>query len=312
MDRLMAILLNKNGYKLLQSLWSPYLLLVPLLFTAVTTNIAVAQESDQVQKLWETPAQLKTPESVLHEPTENVLFVSNMDGKPDEKDGHGFISKVSPTNGTIVELNWVAGLNAPKGMAVGDDSNKLYVSDITDLVEIDIPNGQITNRYTAPGSIFLNDVASDKQGNIYVSGTGTDSIYKLDNSNRSSLQVWLQNPELNSPNGLYIDNSTNKLVVVGGSVSLIDLDNMTIDNLGIQVPTEGLDGIVGDTGEDLYYVTDWSAGKVYAIDSDGTDYRTLIDLQRQGTADLELITSERMVIIPLMQDNKLVAYRILE
>jgi hypothetical protein len=130
------------------------------------------------------------------------------------------------------------------------------------------------------------------------------------NSNRSSLQGRLQNPELHSPNGLYIDNSTstNKLVVVGGSVSFIDLDNMTIDNLGIQVPTEGLDGIVGDNGD----VTDWSAGKVYAIDSDGTDYRTLIDLQRQGTADLEFIANERMVIIPLMQDNKVVAYRILE
>jgi hypothetical protein len=111
---------------------------------------------------------------------------------------------------------------------------------------------------------------------------------------------------------LYVDNSTNKLVVVGGSLSLIDLVNKTVDNLGIQVPTEGFDGIVGDTGEDLYYVTDWSAGKVYAVDSHGTDYRTLMDLQKQGTADLEFIASERMVIIPMMQDNKLVAYRILE
>jgi sugar lactone lactonase YvrE len=310
---MMGILLNKNGYKLLQSLWSPYLFLVPLLFIAVATNIAIAQESDQVQKLWETPAQLMTPESVLYAPTEGVLFVSNIDGKPDEKDGQGFISKVSPTNGTIVELNWVSGLNAPKGMAVSDDSSKLYVSDITDLVEIDITNGQITNRYTIPGSTFLNDVASDKQGNIYVSDTGSNSTYKLEN-NTSAPRIWLQTPELNSPNGLYVDNSTNKLVIasLGGSLSLVDLDNKTIGNLGTQVPIGNLDGIVGDTGENLYYVTDWASGKVYAVNSDGTDYRTLIDLQKQGTADLEFITSERMVIIPMMQDNKLVAYRILE
>jgi sugar lactone lactonase YvrE len=308
-----AILINKNGYKLLQSLWSPYLFLVPLLFTAVATNIAIAQESDQVQKLWETPAQLETPESVLYAPTEGVLFVSNIDGKPDEKDGQGFVSKVSPTNGTIVELNWVSGLNAPKGMAVSDDSSKLYVSDITDLVEIDITNRQITNRYTIPGSIFLNDVASDKQGNIYVSDTGSNSTYKLEN-NTSAPRIWLQAPELNSPNGLYVDNSTNKLVIasLGGSLSLVDLDNKITGDLGTQVPTGSLDGIVGDTGENLYYVTDWAAGKVYAVNSDGTDYRTLIDLQKQGTADLEFITSERMVIIPMMQDNKLVAYRILE
>src|ERR671910_866196 len=310
----MIVIWQKKGVKnLLPPLRSPYLFLLYLIFTIVTINIAAAQESDQVQKLWETPAQLKTPESVLYEPTENVLFVSNMDGKPDEKDGQGFISKVSPVNGTIIELNWATGLNAPKGMAVSSDSSKLYVSDITDLVEINIANGQITNRYNAPGSAFLNDVVSDEQGNIYVSDTGTNATYKLDNNNKSSLQIWLQTPELNSPNGLYVDNITNnKLVVVGGSLSLVDLDNKTIGNLGTQVPMGSLDGIVGDTSENLYYVTDWAAGKVYAVNSDGTDYRTLIDLQKRGTADLEFIAGERMVIIPMMQDNKLVAYRILE
>ena len=308
----MFFLANKNSYKLML-VWHSFL--VPLIFTIYvlgTTNVAVAQESDQIQKIWETPDQLKTPESVLYEPTENILFVSNIDGKPDEKDGQGFISKVSPINGTVIELNWVIGLNAPKGMALSSDSSKLYVSDITDLVEIDIVSGQITNRYSAPGSAFLNDVVSDGQGNIYVSDTGTNATYIFDSSNKSSLQIWLQNPELNSPNGLHIDNHTNKLVIVGGSLSLVDLGNKTISDLGIHVPIGSLDGIEADTAKNLYYVTDWTAGKVYAVNSDGTDYKTLIDLQKQGTADLEFIADKRMVIIPMMQDNKLVAYRILE
>jgi hypothetical protein len=37
-------------------------------------------------------------------------------GKPDQKDQNRFISKVSPSNGSIIELNWVKGLNAPKGV----------------------------------------------------------------------------------------------------------------------------------------------------------------------------------------------------
>jgi DNA-binding beta-propeller fold protein YncE len=47
----------------------------------------------------------------------------------------------------------------------------------------------------------------DNHGNIYVSDTGTNTIYKLDTNlkNNTSLQVWLQSPELNSPNGLYVD-----------------------------------------------------------------------------------------------------------
>ena len=88
--------------------------------------------------------------------------------------------------------------------------------------------------------------------------------------------------------------------------------NKTISDLGEQVPVGSLDGIEADTAKNLYYVTDWTAGKVYAINSDGTDYKTLIDLQKQGTADLGFIADKRMVIIPLMQDNNLVAYRILE
>jgi hypothetical protein len=60
-------------------LWTSFL--IPLIFTIFvlgTTDVAVAQESDQIQKLWETPTQLDTPESVVYEPTEDVLFVSNM------------------------------------------------------------------------------------------------------------------------------------------------------------------------------------------------------------------------------------------
>ena len=93
---------------------------------------------------------------------------------------------------------------------------------------------------------------------------------------------------------------------------MADLANKTINALGIQVPIGSLDGIEADTAKNLYYVTDWTAGKVYAVNSEETDYKTLIDLQKQGTADLEFIADKRMVIVPLMQDNKLVAYRILE
>ena len=101
------------------------------------------------------------------------------------KDNQGFISKVSPLNCSIIELNWVTGLNAPKGMTIINNTNNtlLYVSDITDLVEIDVKSGKIINRYNAPGSAFLNDVVSDNQGHIYVSDTVANTIYRLDTKN---------------------------------------------------------------------------------------------------------------------------------
>ena len=72
----------------------------------------------KISELWESPADLKNPESVVYASKQDVLFVSNIDGKPDQKDQNGFISKVSPTNGSIIELDWIKGLNTPKGMAI--------------------------------------------------------------------------------------------------------------------------------------------------------------------------------------------------
>jgi len=309
-------------------------IVIILLAANVTITDAQQQQQQQrtitkIEKVWETPTELKTPESVIYEPNENVLFVSNIDGPPDRKDKQGFISKVSPLNGSIIELNWVTGLDAPKGMTIINNNNNklLYVSDITDLLEIDINSGKIINRYNAPGSAFLNDVASDNQGHIYVSDTVKNIIYRLDtkslrnsSNNNTSLQLWLQSPELNGPNGLYVDNTNNKLIVVsfgafskpGGSIKVIDLQNHTISSLGKEgtaVPIGGLDGIEADTTGRHYYVTDGASGKLYIVNSNGTGYETL-DLQKQGTADLGIILDQDMIIIPMIQDNKLEAYRI--
>ena len=316
-----------------------FVIIAAVLITAIATvdlytvNAAHAQEQHQVgqtqvNKLWETPANLKNPESVAYASKQNILFVSNMNGDPDKKDQNGFISKVSPSNGGITELKWITGLNAPKGIAISNDNSKLYVSDITDLVQIDIDSGKIIKRFNAPGSSFLNDVVADNQGNIYVSNTDTNTIYKLDmnpgNSTSSPhLQAWLQNPQLNGPNGLHIGNIKNKLIVVSigpvskpvGGIEVIDMRNKTITNLGEQgttSPLGGLDGIESDASNTHYYVTDNPAGKVYAVNADGTGYQTLIDLHTQGTADLGSILGQSTIIIPLIQDNKLVAYKVSE
>src|SRR5919197_163710 len=245
-------ILSANNRKLSHnSLVLAFLIIIATSGMALSNAISNSSNNNQVQaqqqvrqtkinKLWETPDDLKNPESVLYAPKQNVLFFSNIDGKPDQKDQKGFISKVSSSNGSIIELNWITGLNAPKGMAISNNNNsKLYVSDITDLVEIDINNGKIIKRLNAQGSTFLNDVAADNQGNIYVSDTGTNTLYKLDTNikdNNTSLEVWLQSPELNDPNGLHVDNNKNRLIVAslgdmskpGAGMKVVDLMNKTI------------------------------------------------------------------------------------
>ena len=83
-----------------------------------------------------------------------------------------------------------------------------------------------------------------------------------------------------------------------------------LGNEGTAVPIGGLDGIEADSTGRHYYVTDNAGGKLYVVNSNGTGYETL-DLQNQGAADLGVILNENLIIIPMMQDNKLEAYRII-
>lgn len=91
-------------------------------------------------------------------------------------------------------------MNAPKGMAIHGDT--LYVSDIDTLIEIDLDAGKISRRHPVAGARFLNDVAADQAGNIYVSDMQTDTIHRLQNGR---IESWLKDPALAGPNGLYVE-----------------------------------------------------------------------------------------------------------
>ena len=58
----------------------------------------------------------------------------------------------------------------------------------------------------------------------------------------------------------------------------------------------------------VYLVTDWAAGALYRVDAKGKAER-LIDLN-QGSADLTYLPDKKIVLIPMMLDNTLVAYRL--
>src|SRR5262245_28410939 len=122
----------------------------------LTVSAAAAAQPVEVWRV----AGVSNPESVLFDSAANILYVSNVAGDAAEKDGKGFISRLSQ-DGKILDLEWVTGLDAPKGLAQAGDT--LYVSDIDSLVAIDIKTGTIAKRYPAAGAKFLNDVAADER-----------------------------------------------------------------------------------------------------------------------------------------------------
>jgi hypothetical protein len=263
-------------------------------------------------KLWETSG-LATPESALPDPSGTFAYVSNVNGKPTEKDGDGFISKVGLDDGRIIAREWAKGIDAPKGLALAN--GKLYTSDIDKLVEIDTADGKIVAKYDAPGAEFLNDVSADAHGNIYVSDSSTSTIWRLADG---KLEKWLDGPELKFPNGLHA--AGDKLIIAawgapGTSASSsapanlveVSIPDKTVRDLGDGTPVGNLDGIEPlDDGS--FLVSDWVAGALYRIDAAGKA-ELLLDLP-QGSADIGWVPDKRLVLIPMMNDDKLVAYKV--
>jgi hypothetical protein len=262
--------------------------------------------------LWETTG-LKTPESALAVPAEGFAYVSNVAGNPTDKDGNGFISKVALADGKIIALEWAKGMDAPKGLSLS--GGKLYTADIDKLVEIDPASGKILAKYDAPGSTFLNDVAADAQGNVYVSDSNTSTIWRLAGG---KFEKWLEGPELKFPNGLYV--SGDKLIVAAwgapgtssksgaSAANLLEINvaDKKVSDLGDGTPVGNLDGIEPD-GDD-FLVSDWVAGKVFRIAKSGKA-ELLLDLD-QGTADIGYVPADKLLLVPMMMSDKLVAYKL--
>ena len=276
---------------------------VVLLLTLTLSNSAAAAP----KLLWEVKG-LAQPESVVQDPATDSIYVSNIAGAIMQKDGNGFIAKLRP-DGTFIAREWVKGLNAPTGMALHERT--LYVADVDELVEINVASGEIAKRHEAKGAIFLNDVAVDQDGTVYVSDTPMNTIWRLKDG---IFEPWLANDALNGPNGLLVQGD--KLIVASfgklpdqgapelGGLVAVDLKDQSVSKLRGD-PIGNLDGLQAlEPG--LYLVTDWAAGGLYRVDAKGKAER-LIKLNK-GSADFVYFPDKKTVLVPIMLSNALVAY----
>src|SRR5688572_31240453 len=125
------------------------------LLTLAFTLSVLSISAQTLTPKWKTEATLLVPESVLLDSKNNVLYVACIDGKPEDKDGNGYVAQVG-LDGKIKNLKWATGMNAPKGM--GLHNGKLYVADIDRVVVIDVATGKIASTVPIEGAKFLNDV----------------------------------------------------------------------------------------------------------------------------------------------------------
>jgi sugar lactone lactonase YvrE len=177
-------------------------------------------------------------------------------------------------------------------------------------VEIDIPSGEVRQRYPIEGFQFLNDVAVDGVGRVYISNTSRElhdkDIYVFQDG---AYEVWKGGDELHRSNGLFVHE--NKLIVgsVGdGRLKAVGLDDRRVDevtSLGAGV----IDGIRVDNAGN-YLVSHWR-GQVYAISPEGNVVE-ILDTAPAGwnVADFEFVSGRNLLVIPTFLGNRVVAYEL--
>ncbi|MBC5774821.1 SMP-30/gluconolactonase/LRE family protein [Pontibacter sp. KCTC 32443] len=256
----------------------------------------------ELKQVWATDNTLRTPESVLHDPDRNVLYVSNINQNQERKDGDGFISKLN-AEGKIEELFWVTGLNNPKGMAL--HNNVLYVADVDEVVTIAAETGAILGRYKAEKAEGLNDITIDNEGNIYITDKEEKRIYQMRNGR---ISTWLDKTKRENPNGIYFDG--NRLVVAftsSGEIRFLDLDSKEFTDLANKI--NNADGLT-KAGTDGYFVSSWD-GEVYYVNQEGKKWKVLDTKGKDiNSADIHYSEQTQLLYIPTFRDNRVVAYSV--
>ena len=286
---------------------------IGLVAAGLLLSASLVQAHAVATKKW-TLGGFAHPESVDLDLAHGVLYVTSIGGGPLDKDGNGYISKVSK-DGKMLEQNWITGLNGPKGMVM--NGFKLYVSDIDQLVEIDTRTGKVVAKYDAVGAKFLNDTAVDAEGDVYVSDIAKSTIWQLKDG---KMAVWYDKPGMQNPNGLRVIRG-DRLLVAGfgtgmhddgamdtkGNLLVIDLKTKDLTNLGGGQGIGALDGLERN-GRDGFYATDFNAGALYNINRDGS-FETVLDL-KAGSADMDQFNNGHTVVIPQMLENEVEGYSV--
>ncbi len=283
---------------------STLLIICLILFNIIIENKIQAQDKNSkvsLKKVWESPDILTTSESVCYDANRHVIYASCINGNPTDKDKNGFITMLSES-GEIIIHKWVDGLNAPKGMAI--HGRRLYVTDIDRVVEIDIEKATILKEYPFEGAQFLNDIAIDLKGAVYISDMATGKIHRI---NKGFTETWLEDDNLISPNGLFYEN---KKILIGTKDGIFSVGIKDKEIQHLVKDTGGIDGLKAD-GNGNYIISDWM-GKIQLVSSEDSPI-VLLNTTDSGinAADFEFIPKLNLIIVPTFSDNRVMAYELI-
>lgn len=262
-------------------------------------------------------AGMKTPESARYDAAQDLWFVSNINGNPSQKDGNGFIVRLSPDGAAMDSTPFIEGrkkgvtLNAPKGMALVGDT--LWVADIDAVRAFNARTGAPIASVDIKGAAFLNDVVAGPDGSVYITDTGVrfdaqgqmshpgpDRIVQIVGRAFKVVASFVGQP---GPNGIAWDAANGRFLLnafASANFFAWKVEQAVPDSVG--VGAGGGDGLemLAD-GRAVY--TSWADSSL-SVFAGGTSTTLLKGLP--SPADLGYDTKRQRLAVPLFNDGKVV------
>ena len=237
---------------------------------------------------------LQGPESIIYDSLYSRYLISNyLTGTILERDLFGNLTYFN------TDFTHIAGLHIRDYL--------LYAATDQGVAVINLANGQTMTVVEIEGSYLLNDITSDDYGHLYITGSMTNKIFKM-NINGFDYHTFV-NSGLTYPNGITYQRFADKLFVMNSgaynapilSISIFDSTALSTE---IETNLQGTDGLTFGPEGSLCF-SSWNTGCVYSVDPLNFPPYSIISSGHNGPADIYYNPIDRMLAIPNFNSNLL-------